>query len=276
MTIDASITVVIVAFNSGDWLLRSVQSCLRCAEITEILVCDNASSDTSLKAIAGFARVQIQTLTENFGFSTACNVGWRRVKTEFVLFLNPDCELQTGQLGQLMQLFASDSRAGIVSSQLVNEDASPQAPGLRRDPTPWRILAHFSGLARLFPQLAINICPELTAGVQSVDACSGALMLMRKSLLEQLEGFDEGYFLHCEDLDICRRTRALEKRVLVDTRVKVLHAKGTSSASVPGLVARAKLLGMQHYFEKFDAQTTNMPLRLVIRGVIWLRLYLQN
>jgi N-acetylglucosaminyl-diphospho-decaprenol L-rhamnosyltransferase len=272
----ANITVVIVAFNSGDWLLRAVMSCLQCTEIARVIVCDNASSDDCTSGLPGMARVQVEQLEQNFGFSTACNVGWKLAKTEFVLFLNPDCELQIGQLSQLLHAFNEDSRAGIVSAQLVNEDGSAQKPSLRRAPTPKRAVAQMLGLTSIWPNLGIHVLPPAVAKLVKVDACSGALMLMRKTLLEQLNGFDEGYFLHCEDLDLCRRTIAMGFSVQVDTRVSVLHAKGTSSAAVPKLVQRAKLLGMQRYFEKFDAAKLVLPIRLLFRAVIWLRISAQN
>ncbi len=267
--------VVIVAFNSGAYLKRSVEACLAASDVEIVWVCDNASSDQSLEALPKNDRICVLPMGGNLGFGAACNAGWQQSSADIIAFVNPDCEPTLDQLAQLRQ-HLDQPGAGIISAQLVNSDGSLQVPSLRRDPTPWRILAHFSGLNRLFPQLAINMAPANSSGVRSVDACSGALMLMRKSLLEQLEGFDEGYFLHCEDLDICRRARALGKRVLVDTRVEVLHAKGTSSAAVPKLVQRAKLLGMQRYFEKFDAAKLVFPIRLLFRAVIWLRIRAQN
>ena len=268
----ANITTIIVAFNSGDWLLRAVSACLSCAEISEVIVCDNASSDGCTLALAGLARVKITHLPQNFGFGTACNVGWRQAQTEFVLFLNPDCELKPGQLGALIDVFTKNSQAGIVSAQLINLDGTPQRPSLRRAPTPRRALSQILGLHKIWPNLAVNMPAPKPAACVRVDACSGALMLMRRSLLDQLAGFDEGYFLHCEDLDLCRRVEHAGLSVQVDTRVEVLHAKGTSSTAVPALVAQAKLRGMQRYFEKFDAKSTFLPMRWLIRTTLAVRL----
>ena len=272
----ANITAVIVAFNSGDWLLRSVSACLRCAEIYEVIVCDNGSSDGCTAALAALPRVTTIHLQRNFGFSTACNVGWRRASQEFVLFLNPDCELRAGQLNALLDAFIADPQAGIVSAQLINLDGTPQQPSLRRAPTPARALAQMLGLGKIWPNSGINMRAPQPASRVQVDACSGALMLMRRSLLEKLNGFDEGYFLHCEDLDLCRRTIHAGFNVQVDTRVAVLHAKGTSSAAVPRLVALSKLNGMRRYFDKFDACDCILPVRWLIRSAIAIRIAAQK
>ena len=272
----ANITTVIVAYNSGDWLLRAVSACLNCAEIAEVIVCDNASNDGCTSSLKGLARVKITQLQQNYGFSTACNVGWRQAQSEFVLFLNPDCELKPGQLSALLNAFSADSQIGIASAQLINLDGTPQQPSLRRAPTPTRALAQMLGLSKIWPHLGVNMPAPKPAARMRVDACSGALMLMRRSLLNQLNGFDEGYFLHCEDLDLCRRAVQAGFSVQVDTRVEVLHAKGTSSSAVPKLVAQAKLHGMRRYFEKFDAHASLLPVRWLIRSAIAILLAAQK
>ena len=69
-------------------------------------------------------------------------------------------------------------------------------------------------------------------GLVEVEATSGALMLLPRTVFEQLGGFDEGYVLHCEDLDLCRRVLDAGWRIAVDTSVPVTHLKGTSAAAV--------------------------------------------
>ncbi len=232
-----------------------------------VIVVDNASTDHSLAAIAPHPRVVRVENPVNVGFATAANQGWRAATAEHVLLLNPDCVLATQVVAALLAVQAEFADAGVVSAQLLNSDGSAQVQSLRRDPTPKRAIAQALG----WRAVGIHIKPPAVPGIVAVEACSGALMLMRKSLLEALNGFDEGYFLHCEDLDLCRRVRQLQLRVLVDTRVRVVHDKGTSSAAVPDLVAHAKYRGMLRYFEKFDAAQTAWPLRVLVNVGAWLR-----
>jgi N-acetylglucosaminyl-diphospho-decaprenol L-rhamnosyltransferase len=244
-----------------------VASALAAHSVGNVIVVDNASTDHSLAAIAPHPRLVRLENPVNVGFATAANQGWRVAAAEHVLLLNPDCVLGTQDVAALLAVLAEFADAGVVSAQLLNPDGSAQKQSLRRDPTPRRAIAEALG----WQPAGIHIKPPAVPGIVAVEACSGALMLMPKSLLAALNGFDEGYFLHCEDLDLCRRVRQLNRQVLVDTRVRVVHDKGTSSAAVPGLVARAKHRGMLRYFEKFDAAQTAWPLRALVYAGSWLR-----
>jgi N-acetylglucosaminyl-diphospho-decaprenol L-rhamnosyltransferase len=260
-----SVDVIIVAFNSGHWLARAVQSALNARLVDSVIVVDNASTDTSLSHLPLDPRLHILRNARNLGFATACNLGAARSAAQQLLFLNPDCILAVNDVAQLAAHLQAD--VGIVSAQLLNQDGSSQAASLRYDPTPRRAIAQALGLA----QLGVHQAAPATPGVVQVQACSGALMLMPRALFTQMDGFDSGYFLHCEDLDLCRRVRAAGWRVLVDTRVRVLHNKGTSSSGNAQLVARAKYAGMLRYFQKFDAAQSSWPMRILVRLGAWLR-----
>lgn len=266
-SIATAVDVVIVAFNSGHWLGRAVVSALAAAGVARVIVVDNASSDASLLALPPDARLSVLINETNVGFAAAANRGCKAATAANVLILNPDCVLGKGDVLALMAARAQEHSVGIISAQLLNTDGSLQPQSLRRDPTPKRAIAESLGLSAL----GIHIAAPAKAGLVEVEACSGALMLLEKSVFLALDGFDTGYFLHCEDLDLCRRARLLGLRVLVDTRLRVVHDKGTSSSAVPRLVATAKYRGMLRYFEKFDATQTAMPLRWVVYFGAWLR-----
>ena len=259
--------VVIVAFNSGRWLARAVASALAATGVARVIVVDNASNDESLMSLPLDARLTVLKNASNQGFAVAANRGCKGATAANVLILNPDCVLRQGDVRALISARAQETAVGIISAQLLNTDGSLQRQSLRRDPTPKRAIAESLG----WHTAGIHIPAPAKLGVVEVEACSGALMLLEKSVFEAVGGFDEGYFLHCEDLDLCRRIRQLKLRVLVDTRVQVVHDKGTSSSAVPRLVAAAKYRGMLRYFEKFDAAQTSMPLRIMVYFGAWLR-----
>ena len=89
--------------------------------------------------------------------------------------------------------------------------------------------------------------------LQRVDAVSGALMLMPRALFDAVDGFDEGYRLHAEDLDLCRRAREAGAVVAVANDVRVVHVRGVSSRSRPVFVEWHKHRGLWRYFRKFEA-----------------------
>ncbi len=267
MTADTNVDVVIVAFNSGDWLARAVNSALAASLVDKVIIVDNASTDQSIVSLQQHTRILLLRNAVNLGFAAAANRGCAAATAANVLILNPDCVLGQNDVRALISARAQESAVGIISAQLLNSDGSLQLQSLRRDPTPVRAIAESLG----WRSAGIHISAPANTGILDVQACSGALMLLEKSVFEALNGFDEGYFLHCEDLDLCRRVRLLKLRVLVDTRVRVVHDKGTSSSAVPRLVASAKYHGMLRYFEKFDAPHTSWPLRIVVYFGAWLR-----
>jgi N-acetylglucosaminyl-diphospho-decaprenol L-rhamnosyltransferase len=105
--------------------------------------------------------------------------------------------------------------------------------------------------------------------VEDVEAVSGALMMLPRALFDRIGGFEEGYFLHCEDLDLCRRVRDTGLRVVCANAVCVVHVKGTSSRSRPFFVARHKHRGMWRWFTKFDPAARNPLLRAVVWCGLW-------
>lgn len=258
--------VVIVAFNSGPWLARAVESALATHGVDRVWIVDNGSTDGSLSTLTN-PRVQCLLNEKNVGFATAANRGWRASTAEQVLFLNPDCELAPDDLRQLTQTLINEPKVGVASAQLLNSDGSAQQASLRFDPTPKRAIFEALG----WRSRGVHRQPPKIGDLVEVEACSGALMLMPRAVLEHCHGFDEGYFLHCEDLDLCRRVRGLGYRILVDTRVRIPHAKGTSSTSVARLVIEAKYRGMLRYFEKFDRANTPSWLSACVYAGAWLR-----
>lgn len=131
-----------------------------------------------------------------------------------------------------------------------------------------------SGLARFetrWPTLAgVEMPPRRAAsGVENVDAVSGACMTVRRRAFEAIGGFDEAYFLHAEDLDLCRRIRASGRCVAVAHDLCVRHAQGSSSRRRPLFVARHKHRGMWRYFRTFDPAARNPLLRAAVWSGIW-------
>ena len=144
------ISVIVVNYNAGQLLKDCVRAAL--AQVSEILVVDNASSDSSVEGCARqFAdepRLRIRRNHANLGFAAACNIGYSQAKGDFVLFLNPDCRLQEGALSELLRALQADAAVGMAVGLLVNPDGSEQDGGRRAVPTPWRSFVRAFGLSR--------------------------------------------------------------------------------------------------------------------------------
>lgn len=261
--------VIVVSHDSGEWLARCVASALAQDAPVEIIVVDNASRDGSLAKIPRDTRVRLLRNEHNLGFSVACNQGAAATPASHLLFLNPDCELPTDAVRGLRELMSNDASLAVLGAQLINADGTPQLTSRRRTPTPTVAMKRALGLGGA--SLEIDEPIDTTQSVSLVDAVSGALMLMPHRTFEALGGFDEGYVLHCEDLDLCRRALLAGHRVGIANAVRVVHHKGTSSRARPVWVEWQKHRGMLRYFKKFDAACSPLWLRIAVRAGVWLR-----
>ena len=266
----ARVGIVIVAHNSGACLHTGLRSVLAQSVALQVVIVDNASRDGSIESLPADERVTVLCNTDNLGFGAACNQGAARCETDLLLFLNPDCELPPDAVVQLCDMLDANPDIGLLGAQLLDSDGSPQCASRRRTPHPARAIRIALGLARS-EEAPSHPGASDAAAPESVEATSGALMLMPRALFDDLRGFDEGYVLHCEDLDLCRRVLAAGRTVAIAPQVRVLHHKGTSSRRRPIWVEWQKHRGMLRYFRKFDAPASPWWLRVLVPLGVWLR-----
>ncbi len=264
-------SVIIVAADSGADLGVCVASVLTGTAAVEVIVSDNDSRDGSIEAIAARwasdARLRILRNGRNLGFGAGCNRGAAQARGDRLLFLNPDCRIEADSIARLRGCMAAD--IGLLGAAILAADGTPEPASRRRDPFLRRCVMSMSGLARFarrWPALAgVDISSD-GSEVQTVDAVSGATMLLPRAVFAAVGGFDEGYFLHGEDLDLCRRVRTAGWRVACANAVRIVHAKGTSSRARPFFVAYHKHRGMWRWFRKFDPAARNPLWRTLVWG----------
>lgn len=266
------IAAVVVTHESAetidDCLLR-----LRHAEgVVQIRVVDNDSRDGTLAIVQRHAaadpRLHFIGNPDNPGFGIACNQGAREADAPWIAFVNPDCLLETETLTRLRmhaQMVVGDC---LLGADLVDTAGVRDAAARRRDPDFGGMLAAMSGFSA--PR-AFDIAPEDSQPLQRVDAVSGALMLLPRSLFEHIGGFDEGYRLHAEDLDLCRRAREAGATIAVANDVRVVHVRGVSSRSRPLFVEWHKHRGLARYFRRFEAPRRGVLVRMGVYLAIWAR-----
>ncbi|MBS0558322.1 MAG: glycosyltransferase family 2 protein [Proteobacteria bacterium] len=253
-------SVVIVAANSGADLGICVECALASSAPVEVIVSDNASRDGSIQPLTrrwpNDARLRILRNGANLGFGAGCNRGAVQAQGDVLLFLNPDCAIEPQTIERLRGFMAPD--IGLLGAAIVDAAGDAEPASRRRDPLLRRAALSMLGLD------AINIAAD-ASDLQDVDVVSGAAMLLPRALFERIGGFDEGYFLHVEDIDVCRRVRDAGLRVVCANAVRIVHGKGTSSRSRPFFVAYHKHRGMWRWFRKFDPAARN-PLK---RALVW-------
>ena len=272
------VSVVVVTADSGAGVTECIANVLGSTAPVEVVIVDNASRDGSVEQMAARfvddPRVRILRNETNLGFGTACNRGATVANGDVVLLLNPDCMIDADTVARLRAILESDTRMGLVGVLQVDAEGHIDPASRRRDPLFLRALMSLSGLDRFAtsrPSFAgVDMPPAASApAIEAVDAVSGALMALPRAVFEQVGRFDEGYFLHCEDLDLCRRVRDAGYRVVCANDVRIIHGKGGSSRHRPVFVAWHKRRGMWRWFTKFDPAARNPLLRVLVWCGIW-------
>lgn len=271
------ISTIVVNYNAGSFLRDCVVSLVECASGIEVVVVDNASSDNSLTLLPESSAVRVIRNAENLGFAAACNIGVRAASAPVLLFLNPDCHFRPGTVAKLLTELQADERVGMVGGLLVNPDGSEQAGGRRAVPTPWRSFVRAFGLHRLggrWPRLFFDFHlhrqPLPDAPIE-VEAISGACMLVKRAAIDDVGLWDEGYFLHCEDLDWCMRFRQRGWKILFVPAARITHALGACSKDRRVFVEWHKHKGMMRFYRKFFGQQYSGLLMGLVATGVWLR-----
>lgn len=267
--------VVIVNYNGGDFLQRCAESVFSSDLAVSLIIVDNASIDDSLTKVEaltpGVHRCEIIKNTDNLGFSKAVNLGAKAGEAAYILLLNPDCEIHPHTIRNLLVEAEQYDDLGIMGALVFNEDGTEQRGCRRLEPTFTRSMVTALRLGKYFKSVNLQHQP-LPVGAISLDAVSGSAMLIKREVFEALGGMDEGYFLHVEDLDICRRVREYGKKVYFTPGVSLFHHHGASSHAVPYRTEWHKHQGMLRYHRKFQKPHQSWLRSSLTRGVIYLNL----
>ena len=285
--ITMSVAAIIVNYNAGTWLSRCVRSVLAEPLISKIYVVDNDSKDDSLAEMKhslteesiDASRLQVIQNEHNLGFGKANNQVMNQLLVEdeinYILLINPDCDLKKGVLNRLLPYFEQHAKLGMAGCVIKNSDGSVQATCRRAFPTPLTAFLRLTQLNRFafvrdrVENAEFNLGNEPLSDEQEafieVEAISGAFMLVRKSAIKEVGVFDEAYFMHCEDLDWCKRFAEKGWQTGFVADVHVVHEKGVSSQARPIGVLWNLHQGMLLFFEKFYRDSSPWILRLVVR-----------
>jgi N-acetylglucosaminyl-diphospho-decaprenol L-rhamnosyltransferase len=226
----AGIDVVIVSDNNHATLRACVEPLVAVPGLT-ITVVDNASTDGSLAALAGLG-VRTCRSDHNRGFASGCNLGMAAGVAPLVLFLNPDASIRPQELERLVGVLGSELDVGVVGPRLV-DGAGKLVPSLgrfQRAGSTWAQALFVHRLLRT-TRWANDITPHaaLHEQVAYPEWLPGACLLVRRDLMQRLGGFDEGFFLYGEDMDLCARIGAAGYRIRYEPHAVAYHEGGHSA-----------------------------------------------
>ncbi|HLI47640.1 MAG TPA: glycosyltransferase family 2 protein [Chthonomonas sp.] len=287
------LSVIILNWNTCELLQACLQSLFEAPETIsfEVIVVDNASEDESREMVTRhFPQVRLLVNPSNLGFGAGNNAALPHARGRYVLFLNSDTLVTQGSLSALVHFADEHPDVGIVGPKLLNADGTLQY-SCRRYPNLGAGLFRNTLLGRLFPnnRYATDYLMKDWdhASVRDVDWVSGAALFIRRELIEQIGGFDEDFYMYCEDVDLCwRATHAplpdplrsvLGKgaqahwRVVYFPEAVIYHYIGKSSDKVPTRMTYEFHRSQYLFYKKHYQASTPIWLRPLIPIGITLR-----
>ena len=274
---DGRVSAVIVSYFTGPILARCISALQLQPNIDRIIIVDNGNidgevdravphekGDTAFKVISGQG---------NIGFAAACNLGARAATGDYLLFLNPDAVMEEGGVARLLADGKKLARPWLMGAKLVNVDGSEQQGSRRATLTPWWALVEAAKLYKLAPRhpyfhrfnMHQDACPTTVTPMPTI---SGACMFLPKEDFDRIDGMDERYFLHVEDIDFCLRFRNQGGGVYFTPHVSVTHFKSSSRANPIRIEAR-KTASMVRYFRTHFSEPYPAPFLYLVYIAVW-------
>ncbi len=251
------LSVIVVNWNT----CRLLEACLQSVEAArkdlavDVLVVDNGSTDGSVELVRErFPADELIANAGNRGYAGANNQAVERARGRYLFLLNSDAEVETAALRALVAYADDHPEAGVIGPKLLNPDGTLQPSG-GRFPTPASTIASLLGLNRLTGRPRYGTGRDYSVPAE-VDEVSGAAMLIRREVIDQIGGLDEGFAWGYEDVDYCLRARRAGWRVHYVPDARVMHHWGGTQQLAPAPTILKAIAGRRRYFEKHYGRLT--------------------
>lgn len=242
------VTAVIVTYESQNTVGHALDALHEAydAGLADVVVVDNASVDGTADFVAEkYPWAILIRSNKNLGYGRGCNLGFRKVRTPYVLILNPDVVANSKALQTLVDFMAAHEQVGIKAPAIVEGEKSLQAAGLMT--TPSSLLSGVCGFSRAMPRsqpITPGGSPFRTSWV------CGAIMLIRTDLFRKLGGFDPRFFLYFEETDFCRRATQHGAEIWAVGEAVTRHIGG-ASAKTTGKSLESSCIAEHYYCSRF-------------------------
>jgi GT2 family glycosyltransferase len=267
------VSVVIVSWNVRDLLKQTLESLYReTHDVTfESIVVDNGSTDGSVKLVQqAWKQVRLIPLPENKGFAVGNNVGFKEARGRYVLLLNSDTIVLPTTLYGMTRFLDAHPETGCIGCRHLNPDGTLQR-SMDNFPSLLNDFLSYSELHRLpflqsFLQQRFPWWSEHDQ-LREVDWVNGACMMVRREVIEQIGGLDEGYFIYAEEIDWCYRMRQAGWRVCFTPEAEIIHIGGQAMNRAADKRIVLKYKGQYRFYRKHYPIWKYVVVRAIVTAV---------
>ena len=269
------LSIVIVNYNVQYFLENCLHSVVKAGSglQSEIFVVDNNSVDGSLKMLKEkFPQVKVIANKKNLGFSRANNQAIRQAKGEYILLLNPDTVVEEETFVKCIAKMDSDHKIGGMGVKMMDGKGNFLPESKRGLPTPAVAFYKIFGLSSLFPRSKrfgqYHFGHLSKDEDHEIDVLSGAFMLLRRKVLDEIGLLDEDFFMYGEDIDLSYRITKAGYKNLYFSQSSIIHYKGEStkksSINYVFVFYKAMAIFAKKHFSKKNAQTFSDLINIAI------------
>lgn len=274
MTESFSVAAAIISYNTRAVLERCLDSVMA-ADPAEVVVVDNGSTDDSVELVrTRFPKVRLIVNPDNRGYGAAANQAIAACDAPAILLLNSDTVVHPDAPTALGRYLAEHPRVAVVGPRLENPDGT-----LQSSTRPFRSAADLlmgdvglEALLRRIPRLRERFLRTWSHDApRPVPWVVGAALAIRRSAFETVGGFDPGYFMYWEEVDLCRRLAEGGFETHFAPVTTVVHARGVSTGRSPA-IRRAWLVGQQRYLRRHETRRRAAVILGMLRAFAMIRL----
>ncbi len=273
------ISVVIVNYKVKEYIANLLNSLYKASGDyqLQIFVVDNNSQDESIEYLESrYPEVIYIENEKNLGFGVANNQAIMRAEGDFTLIINPDTLISEDTLEIMMHHMRSNPSCGASGCKILNPDGTFAPESKRSIPTIGTAISKVLGLNSLFPKSKVFGSYYLgwidQNEASKIEVLSGCFMFWRTSVLKNLNGFDERFFMYGEDIDLCYRIQNTEYHIDYVPTTSIIHYKGESTRKGDLKYVRIFNKALFQFFDKHHSKNYSQIFRPLVFSAIWMRI----
>ena len=249
-------TTIVIVTRNREKLLKKCLDSIKPDKLSgyEIVVVDNASSDSTIKMLSGYGGVKLIKNKKNIGVAAARNKGAAKASGKYIIFLDDDTFLEKGVTFQkIIEYLDKNNKVALVGPRILYPSGKIQESA-RSFPTPLAVIWRGTFLHKLLPNTSFYknyiLKDADLSHTQVVDWVIGACQVIRKDIFNEIGKYSEKYFFGWEDIEFCYRLKNKGFEVVYFPHVEVIHYYQRESAK--GFMSRAKLEHLKSIFRFFS------------------------